>query len=192
LNLFIVHDLEEDESKGLFIPLNRRFQTHYQRADPHNTDFFDYLTGSFVTYFPKRMKPSTLQECVLDVYDRVYTHAHILRRVAAKNIFASIFGVAHGYGIKRMNEDLRAVVNCGYMDHLRLLEQGLYDQDEVLREERLAELNGLPVPKPLMSAPDLRRYERLVPILALPGLARYGLARLRRKLNQALLPATSA
>jgi radical SAM superfamily enzyme YgiQ (UPF0313 family) len=187
LNLFIVHDLEDDPSKGLFIPLERRFQTHYAKTDPKGTDFHDYQTGSFVTYFPKRMKPTTLQECVLDVYDRVYTHRSILRRVASRNIFASVFGVAHGYGIKRMNESLRAVVEGGYMDHLRRIEEGLYDASENLIESRLMGLDGLPLPGPLTGGPpELRRYEGLVPLLALPGIARYGLARLRWRARRAL------
>ena len=186
LNLFIVHDLEDDESKGLFIPLNRRFQTYYRRTDPHSTDFFDYLSGSFVTYFPKRMKPSTLQQCVLDTYDRVYTHGRILQRVCSKNIFVSVFGVAHGYGIKRMNKSLRAIVDRGYMDHLRRLEDGLYDAQENLIEERLAELNTLPIPGPVLPSPQAPRYDRLIPIVAFPGIARYGLAILRHRARQAM------
>ncbi len=185
LNLFIVHDLEEDESKGLFIPLNRRFHTYYQRTDPANTDFYDYLTGSFVTYFPKRMKPSTLQESVLDIYDRVFTHGNIIRRVASKNIFAAIFGIAHGYGIKRMNDSIREVVENGYLDHLKQIEEGLYDEHEVLREDRLASRSSLPVPPPLVPRVDYGAYEAFVPLLAMPGLIRYGAARLRWKMRQA-------
>jgi len=150
------------------------------------TRTLDNVTGSFVTYFPKRMKPSTLQERVLDIYDRVYTHRGILRRVCSKNIFASVFGVAHGYGIKRMNRSVRRVVDGGYMEHLRRIEVGLYDSGENLIETRLAELDGLPLPPPLEGRNELGRYEHIIPILALPGAARYGLARLRWKVRQAL------
>ncbi len=182
LNLFIMHDVEEDESKELLIPLQRRFKTHYLRTDPHNTDFYDYLTGSFVTYFPLRMKPSTLQECILSVHERVYSHGGNLRRVLSHNIFASIFGVAHGYSIRSMNRSIRAIVDSGYMDHLRRVEDGLYDANENLIEERLAELKGLPVPRPIAKPVAFPHYERLVRLLVLPGVARYGLARLRTAL----------
>ena len=167
LNLFIVHDLEEDESKGLFIPLARRFQTHYLRADANATAHYDYMTGSFVTYFPKRMKPSTLQAMVFDVYDRVYTHGRILRRLWARNTFTSVFGIAHGYGIKRMNASLRETAGAGYLDHLRRIEDGLYDADENLIESRLAELPGLPSPPPLEESAPLRGYDRRIALLVL-------------------------
>ncbi len=192
LNLFIVHDLETDESKGLFVPLARRFQTYYQRTDPRATDYYDYMTGSFVTYFPKRMKPTTLQECVLDIYDRVFTHGTIARRMFSRNIFASIFGVAHGYGVKRMNMLLRATVAQGYMDHLRKCEEGLYDADENLIESRLTELPGLPVPGPVVVPNGLPHYEPLVSLLAFPGVVRSAAARLGVKIRHGLSPQASA
>ena len=191
LNLFIVHDLEDDESKGPFIPLRRRFQTHYLRADAGADAHYDYMTGSFVTYFPKRMKPSTLQATVLDVYDRVYTHGRILRRMCSRSTFTSVFGIAHGYGIKCMNESLRKVVDAGYMDHLRRIEDGLYDSGENLIETTLAELNGLPSPPPLEESAPLRGYDRRIPFLVLPGLVRHGCIRLGRKIGQAFRRASA-
>jgi radical SAM superfamily enzyme YgiQ (UPF0313 family) len=181
-NLFIVHDIENDPARKLLVPLSRRFQTHYERTDPRDTGFMDYHTGSFATYFPKRMKPSTLQSCVLNVYERVFTHSRILRRACSWNSFAASFGVFHGYDIRRMNDSVRSVVEGGYMEHLRAIEKNLYDEHENLIEERLAELEGLPLPPVLLEQPPLRRYGTVAPILALPGLLRSRIRLLPRRL----------
>jgi len=181
LNLFIVHDEETDESKGLMIPLNRRFQTYYERTDRANTDFYDYLTGNFVTYFPKRMKPSTLQECILSIYERAFSHPNIMRRVWSPNLFNATFGIAHGYAMKRMTNAVRRLADAHYLNHLRRVEQGLYDENEQLIEKNLASLDRLPIPRPLRDQVDFRSYECLVPLLTMPALIRYGLIRLRKR-----------
>ena len=113
LNIFILHDLYEDERAGLLIPLKRRFKTYYQMSNPKDTSYMDYLTGSFATYFPKRMKPSTLQQCVIDVYREVFTTSFIFRYVFSPSIFASLYGVFHGFSIRRMNDMIRSVVEGG-------------------------------------------------------------------------------
>ncbi len=143
LNLFIMMDLEEDESKGLMIPLNRRFWDYWRRDYPGEMSFFDYATGSFVMYFPKRMKPSTLQKAVLDIYDRTYTHKRILSNIFARNIARAAMGINLGYGIKRMNENLRQVIKkYKYMEYLESIEKDLYDENEVLIEEKLKAAYG--------------------------------------------------
>ncbi|HEY3281553.1 MAG TPA: radical SAM protein [Armatimonadota bacterium] len=176
LNLFVVHDLEMDESKGLLIPLNRRFQTYYSRTAPDDLSPWDYLTGSFVSHFPKRMRPSTLQESTLRIYEQVFSHRRIARRTLASNLFEATFGVYHGYGVKRLTESIRAVVDGGYLDHLRRIEDGLYDGDEVLRDDRLAGLETLPLPPPLAEQANNHRYEPLIALMAAPGLLRSQLA----------------
>jgi radical SAM superfamily enzyme YgiQ (UPF0313 family) len=181
LNLFIMHDLESDPSLDLLVPLSRRFQTYYQRTDPRNTDYYDYFTGNFVTYFPKRMKPSTLQECMMSIYRETYSHRDILPRVWSRNIFNSTFGVAFGYGMKRLTETLDPLSEA-YVEHLKRIEQGLYDENEVLLEDKLSSLGGLPIPRPLEEQVDRDRYRALILTLTLPGAARFGLARLRRGL----------
>ena len=181
LNLFIVHDVEDDESKGLMIPLSRRFQTYYTRTDPHNTDYYDYYTGNFVTYFPKRMKPSTLQECMTRIYRDAFSYPNILRRMWSRSIFNATFGVAHGFALRRLGRTILEPVGDYYLGFLRQIEEGLYDEHEVLREDRLARLEKLPIPQPMGDHVDSRRYKRLISLCVMPGLVRYGLVRLRKK-----------
>lgn len=186
LNLFIMQDLEEDESKGLMIPLNRRFLTYWRRDHPGNTDFFDYGTGSFVIYFPKRMKPSTLQKTVLDIYDRIYSHGNILRNIFSKNVARSIMGISLGYGIKSMNDNIRSIMDkYKYMEFLEKIEEGLYDENEILIEERLDSLNSkkFPLPTPMKEEAAGEGYTFIRGLAMIPGLARIALLLLRKRLS---------
>lgn len=187
LNVFLLHDTEYDETKKLLIPLQRRFVTHYQRRAPSDTSYYDYATGNFVTYFPAHMKPSTMQRTFLDIYKELYTERHILKSVFASSAFESVFGITHGYAIRRLNEAMERVVDGHYMAHLERLEQGLYDERERLREDRLAELDGLPLPPPLQEQVDLERYNTLTDLAALPGAARYLAQKARWRLRRSVL-----
>jgi hypothetical protein len=72
------------------------------------------------------------------------------------------------------------------MAHLERLEQGLYDERECLREDRLAELDGLPLPPPLREQVDLERYNTLTDLAALPGAARYLAQKARWRLRRSV------
>jgi len=176
LNLFILHDLYEDERADLMIPLNRRFSTYYQKNHPGDTGYFDYLTGSFATYFPKKMKPSTLQRCMIDIYREVYTTDYILKYMFSPSIFVSLFGVAHGFSIRRMNDMIAGVTENGYMDYLKEIEEGLYDSNEVIIEKRLNSLKRLPLPPPVKDQVDLASYRALTALGVFPGIVRRGIA----------------
>jgi len=184
LNVFILHDTEVDERKRLLIPLEQRFSTHYQRRAPTNTDAYDYATGNFVTYFPKHMKPSTLQRCYLSIYRDVYTDRYILKNLFSKSAFESIFGVFHGYSIRRLNEAIQSVVDDHYMDHLLSVEKGLYDDQERLIVERLADLDGLPPPPPLPDQVDRSTDRRAIELAMLPGAMRFALHKARRRISR--------
>jgi len=184
LNVFILHDTEDDPQRKLLIPLERRFATYYQRTDPQDTSYMDYTTGSFVTYFPRQMKPSTLQRCFLQIYRELYTDGYILRSVLEKSAFESVFGIAHGYGIRRLNEAIERVAKRQYMDHLLQVEQGLYDEREQLQEDRLARLERLPQPPPLEEQVDVETYNLLGEIAALPGVVRLLGHKLRHRLSR--------
>lgn len=187
LNLFIMHDLEWEESENMLIPLNRRFQTYLERDHPGNTNFWDYATGSFVTYFPKRMKPSTLQKTVLNVYDQVYTHRYILRNIFARNRVQAIFGVELGYGIRSMNRSIRRVIEkYKFIEYLERIEEGLYDENEVLIEEKLADFSQKKFPPltPLNEVPEGESYFILRGLAILPGLIRFALFILRKRLTR--------
>jgi len=181
LNLFIMHDIEEDETKGLMTPLNRRFYHYYRRSNPENTDWCDYLTGNFVTYFPKRMKPSTLQASMAKVFDEVFSHRNNIRRTLSGNLFNATFGVGHGYGMRRLAETIRVPVDGFYMDYLRRIEDGLYDQHEVLIEEKLAGIERLPLLPPLQETIDTSSYRNLSNLLVVPGAVRIALGYARAR-----------
>jgi radical SAM superfamily enzyme YgiQ (UPF0313 family) len=177
-NLFVMHDVEERPDRKLLIPLSRRFKTHYRRTDPSNTNYYDYATGNFVSYFPKRMRPSTLQLAVVDVYRQLFTIRKTLRRMFARDPYASTFGINHGFSMLRLNEVIARVAEGPFLDHLRQLERGLYD-GEALVEERLASLGRVPLPPPLEDTVDLSRFERLSNLCVVPGLIRLHMERRR-------------
>jgi pyruvate-formate lyase-activating enzyme len=186
LNLFIMMDLEEDESKGLMIPLNRRFWSYWRRNYPDNMSFFDYATGSFVMYFPKKMKPSTLQKAILDIYDKTFTHKNILRNVFSKNIARSIIGVNLGYGIKKMNNNLRYVIEkYKYMEFLESVEADLYDENEVLIEGKLDSFNSkkFPLLPPMEEEAVKDPYAFIRTIALIPGLLRFVFLLFRNRLS---------
>ncbi len=187
LNLFIIMDLEDDESKGLLIPLNRRFWHYWRRDYPGDTSFFDYATGSFVWYFPKRMKPSTLQKTVLDIYDKTYSHKNILSNMFARNIARAGMGINLGYGIKNMNKNLRHVIEkYKYIEYLESIEEGLYDENEVLIEDKLEAAfasRKFPLPAPMQQEDFKDPYIVLQMAAMIPVAIRYIFMIIRKKLS---------
>lgn len=183
LNVFILHDTEMEETRNPLVELERRFYTHHLRTAPDDTSFFDYATGSFATYFPKHMKPSTLQRLYLGIYKKLYTDAYILRNVFNPSAFESMFGINHGYSVRRLNEAIERVVEGYYMDYLLQVEDGLYDDNERLQEDALAQIEGLPPPRPLQEHVDRDSYELIMNVAAAPALVRYALGKVRRKLG---------
>ena len=184
LNVFILHDVHMEESDELIIPLNRRFMTYYQQTDPDNTDFLDYATGSFLTYFPAQMKPSSLQKCIVDIYKQTYTHRYILSFLFRKNVFESLMGIVHGYGIRRMNKSIERICNDYYYDYLRQVEEGLYDENEHLQEDKLRALKSIPMPKPVEEKVDMFSYQPLIMLVIGPAFFRYLLQKLRHRLRR--------
>jgi anaerobic magnesium-protoporphyrin IX monomethyl ester cyclase len=94
---------------------------------------WDYMSGNFVTYFPKQMKPSTLQREMLEGYRRFYSifrvFKYLLRlrpRQAARLLALLLF--THRPLRKHMER---------YTTYLEKVEEGLYDQKGNLIESRL-------------------------------------------------------
>ncbi len=181
LNLFILHDLETDESKELLTPLNRRFKTYYDKTAPGNLDYYDYMTGSFVTYFPKRMKPSTLQKLIFEINNEVFSHWNILKNIFSKDLFRSFFGIGFGYSMKRINRNLSRYARKDYIRHLKKIEAGLYDDREVLREEKLAARESLPLPPPVTGFENAPSYRILYLLAMLPAIIRLAFLRWSQK-----------
>lgn len=184
LNVFILHDVHMEEDQDLIIPLDRRFMTYYQQTDPENSDHVDYATGSFITYFPEKMKPSTLQKCMIDIYKQVYTHRYILSFLFRKNVFESLMGIVHGYGIRRMNKSIERICENYYYDYLKQIEDGLYDENETLINEKLKDLDGLPIPAPIQERVDMVSNNPLIMLVIGPPFLRYVIHKVRHRLGK--------
>jgi hypothetical protein len=92
--------------------------------------------------------------------------------------------------MKRLNRSVLGPVTDYYVGYLRQIEAGLYDGQETLCEERLAELTSLPIPRPIDNQVNSDAYQLATMLCVTPGLVRYGLRRLRLKLSRrAVAPA---
>ena len=94
---------------------------------------WDYTSGNFVTYYPKRMKPSTLQKELIDGYRKFYSYGRGIKlflrgkwRYAAHSI--ALWIITHRHLSKHQQR---------YLKYLEEIETGLYDEDEILIESRL-------------------------------------------------------
>jgi hypothetical protein len=94
---------------------------------------WDYTSGNFVTYYPRRMKPSTLQKELIDGYRRFYSYGRGIRlllrgkwRYAAHSI--ALWIITHRHLSKHQRR---------YLKYLEDVEEGLYDENEILIESRL-------------------------------------------------------
>jgi hypothetical protein len=106
-----------------------------------------------------------------------------LRYMFSNNIFASIFGIGHGYSLRRLNRVIGAIARERYIPWLESVEAGLYDENENLLEDRLADLAGLPLPPPAPDRVDYGRYWGLIILAALPGIIRAAWAMLRWRIT---------
>jgi hypothetical protein len=78
---------------------------------------------------------------------------------------------------------MEKIVGDFYMDFLHRVEQGFYDENEMLIEEKLDELGGLPILPPLQDATDLQSYNLHIRLGFFLGLTRLGLMALRARLG---------
>jgi hypothetical protein len=180
LNAFILHDTSQGDQEGSLIPQKRQFSHYYDKNSLHYYHAHDYWTGSFVTYFPRKMKPSTLQASILKLYRDTYTHRYILKNMFSPNIFQALFGIVHGYGIRRMNTKISKVVNNQYMDYLKSIEHTLYDEDENLLEDELDKLTTLPAPLKLIDSNDMTSNLIMILLATFPGFIRYRMLQVTR------------
>ena len=185
LNLFIMHDIDDDDGKKLLIPKERRFRTYWERGRPGDVSYWDYFTGNFVTYFPLNMKPSTLQMALIRINEEVYTHRTILSKLRSESLTKRVFEVGFGYGIKEMNENVKKIVTSSYLHFLHQIERDLYDDQEHLLESRLETLDRLPLPPPLVEGLNSRFYQGVKTVVLLPTVTRLRLRVLVRETAKA-------
>jgi radical SAM superfamily enzyme YgiQ (UPF0313 family) len=99
-----------------------------------------FYNGNFVIHYPKQMKPSTLQQELINGTRRFYSK---MRRLKALFFKGKIDYFTQVYSLKPVLETMDKYMAC-----LKKYEHGLYDENEILIEEKL----------PKNDQPELKRY----------------------------------
>jgi len=95
---------------------------------------WDYCDGNFVTHFPKLMRPSDLQQAVIDSHRKVYSPQVLLESVRRKNWTAVKEKIANLYAWKFIEKGLKE-----YIPWLKEIEKDFYGTNGRLLEDRLLE-----------------------------------------------------
>ena len=93
---------------------------------------WDRLDGTFVIFFPKNMKPSTLQKEINKAYKKFYGPKQILRRFLQRDFFAATKRMAYYYWVWEIRKS-----TSKWVKYLESIEAPYYDENEQLIEERL-------------------------------------------------------
>ena len=93
---------------------------------------FDYLTGHFVTHFPARMKPSTLQRTIVEAQRRFWSLSRAARLAASGQVGTALHIAAHRYAFSDVERH-----QLEYAAYLESIENGYYDAGERLRMDRI-------------------------------------------------------
>ena len=92
---------------------------------------WEYSDGIFVTHFPKLMRPSDLQQAVVDAHRNVYSARMFLKSVRRKKWTAVKEKAANLYAWKFIEKGVQE-----YIPWLKDLEKGFYDKSGRLLERR--------------------------------------------------------
>jgi radical SAM superfamily enzyme YgiQ (UPF0313 family) len=93
---------------------------------------FDYCTGSFVTHFPARMRPSTLQRTLVDAQRRFWGLARAVALASRGDFAQAIHVAAHRHAFREVERH-----QLEYASFLESMEHGYYDERERLRADRI-------------------------------------------------------
>ena len=93
---------------------------------------WDRLDGTFVIFFPKNMKPSTLQKEINKAYKKFYGPKQILRRFLQRDFFAATKRMAYYYWVWEIRKS-----TSKWVKYLESIEAPYYDENEQLIEDRL-------------------------------------------------------
>jgi hypothetical protein len=107
----------------------------YQAITPWYRSIFrgwKYCDGNFVTHFPLHIRPSQLQQGLIDAHRTVFAPARILDAWKRKKYADAKEKLTHRYMWWEIEKELRR-----YVPLLKELEAGLYDANDNLRENLL-------------------------------------------------------
>jgi radical SAM superfamily enzyme YgiQ (UPF0313 family) len=93
----------------------------------------DYANGHFVTHFPMRTKPSTLQRAILDQQRRFWSPRRLAGFIRRQRWDRVAHLVMQRYALARFEGPVRQ-----YVPYLERVEEGYYDRDERLDLEKIA------------------------------------------------------
>ncbi len=93
---------------------------------------FDYLTGHFVTHFPARMKPSTLQRAIVDAQRRFWSLSRAAARARHGDFSGALHLAAHRFAFRDVERH-----QLEYAEFLESIEGDYYDAGECLRMDRV-------------------------------------------------------
>lgn len=93
-----------------------------------------YANGHFVTHFPMKIPPSKLQREIPDIYRKIYSPKQALRAMKKRKFKEA----RHKIQLRYLWKSIEKVI-WEYIPFLRELEDGLYDSNEILLEDLLAE-----------------------------------------------------
>lgn len=94
---------------------------------------FDHLTGHFVSHFPARMKPSTLQRTIVDAQRRFWSLSRAAGRAAHGDPGDALHLAAHRFAFHAVEKQ-----QLEYARFLESIEGGYYDAGERLQMDRIA------------------------------------------------------
>lgn len=109
---------------------------------------FDYCTGNFVTHFPMKMLPSTLQRTLIDAQKRFWNLKRAAVSVITGNFMHAVHMASHRYAfslIEKYQEE--------YAQYLERIEQGYYDKNEQLRLDLISNRPLDPIVKQVSTSP---------------------------------------
>ena len=95
---------------------------------------WDRLDGTFVIFFPKNMKPSTLQREVNRAYKKFFGPRQIMRRLVKGDFLAGFKRIAYNYWSWEIRRS-----TSKWIEYLESIEGPYYDENEQLIEEMLGE-----------------------------------------------------
>lgn len=125
------------EKDGQMLPPWRVFT--WNEFDFCSQQLSDYCTGDFVTYYPKQMKPSELQQTLFEITEQSMSLGslidHFCRTSTTRGISSTIRRLGTTIGYKSLRE--LSSRSATYLEMLRRVEDGLYNVGSILNEDRL-------------------------------------------------------
>ena len=124
------------EEQNGYMPQHRYFRV--DQLEKYGLDTFDYTNGEFVTFFPRQMKPSELQQALFDFNsDMGNVKSHISYLYRRRSLSGLIQKASNSISHKILNSELE---KTRFISILKDIEQDFYRSDNnrtILDEDKL-------------------------------------------------------